>query len=277
MVHDNMQVKVVALLTHLLAKTIIDKAWKKILLDPGVRSYAANQGVQWHFIVELAPWMGGFYERLVGVVKKCLRKAIGKVCFTYDQLQTVLAEVEAVVNSRPLVYVGDDINSSITLTPSHFLTLNPSTGIPGTETEDVDPEYLPRMSTSAKLLQTWKKGQSHLNRFWQIWRDDYLLTLRERFQTRHKGPRNQVPYKPSPGDVVLCKENLPRGAWNLGKIQNVIKSSDGEIRAVKVLFPSKKTITQPLKLLYPIECPKCLELRIRRTKYNNQRKLNRIN
>ena len=67
--------------------------------------------------------MGGFYERLVGLVKKALRKTLGRNLLTLIQLQTLLKEVESVVNSRPLVYVGADINSNVTLTPAHFLSL----------------------------------------------------------------------------------------------------------------------------------------------------------
>ena len=64
--------------------------------------------------------MGGFYERLVGLVKRLLPKSIGKLCLTNEQLLTVLKESEAIVNSRPLVYIGEDINSGTTLTPAHF-------------------------------------------------------------------------------------------------------------------------------------------------------------
>ena len=64
--------------------------------------------------------MGGFYKRMVGLVKRSLREAIGKVCLTNEQLLTLLIEVEAVVNSRPLVYIGNDINSYMPLTPSLF-------------------------------------------------------------------------------------------------------------------------------------------------------------
>ena len=53
--------------------------------------------------MELAPWMGGFYERLVGTVKGALKKSIGKICLTEKKLETFLAEAEA-INSRPLVY-----------------------------------------------------------------------------------------------------------------------------------------------------------------------------
>ena len=62
-------------------------------------NYASNIGVKWTFIVELAPWMGGFYERMVGLVKRALRKSINRRLLSYVQLQTVIKEVEAVVNA----------------------------------------------------------------------------------------------------------------------------------------------------------------------------------
>ena len=86
-----------------LAKTAIDKAWKETVSNHELQSYTANQGIEWNFIVELAPWMGGFYERLVGTVKGALKKSIGKICLTEHQLETFLTEVQAVINSCPLV------------------------------------------------------------------------------------------------------------------------------------------------------------------------------
>ena len=83
---------------------------------------------------------------------------MGNFCLTYDQLLTILKEVEAVINSRPLVYVEDDINSSLTLTPSHFLTLNPTTGIPTYDTDNDDPDFNPNESSTDKLVLKWKKG-----------------------------------------------------------------------------------------------------------------------
>ena len=75
-----------------------------------VQNYASSVGIKWNFIVELAPWMGGFYERLMGLVKKALRKTLGRKLVTLIKMQTLLKEVEAVLNSRPLVYVGEDLN-----------------------------------------------------------------------------------------------------------------------------------------------------------------------
>lgn len=59
-----------------LTTDVIEKVWRQILLENDVLTYAANEGIKWKFIVELAPWMGGFYERLIGLVKRSLRKAL---------------------------------------------------------------------------------------------------------------------------------------------------------------------------------------------------------
>ena len=69
-----------------LAKSTLDKAWQKCLRDPDVLSYTADKGISWQFIIEMAPWMGGLDERLVGLVKRILRKVLGKLSFTSDKL-----------------------------------------------------------------------------------------------------------------------------------------------------------------------------------------------
>ena len=101
-----------------------------MIISDKVDEFSTSKGIQWKYIVELAPWMGGLYERLVGLTKRALRKAIGNQCLTEKQLVTVLTEVESVINSHPLVYVDDDINSSIIIMPSSFLSLNHQHFIP---------------------------------------------------------------------------------------------------------------------------------------------------
>ncbi|CAC5413046.1 FAM208A [Mytilus coruscus] len=160
--------------------------------------------------------MGGFYERLVGLAKRSLRKTIGKVCLSVEQLRTLLTEVEAVVNSRPLAYIGEDIDSNIVLTPSCFLTLNKHTGIPERIDNDDDPKYKPQFSSTDNLLELWKKGQKHLNRFWKVWRDDYLLSIRERTTVKLKEKRVRSNQYPQISDIVLIKDDLPRGMWKIG-------------------------------------------------------------
>ena len=237
-----------------LASVTLNEVWSQVVTQPEVTTYIVNEGIQWKYIVEFAPWMGGFYERMVGLVKRTLRKAIGKASLGNEHLSTVLKEAEAVVNSRPLVYIADDIQSPITLTPAHFLTLNPNIGIPIMEIDE-DSEFTPIPNVAEKLIKTWKKGMKLLDRFWQIWRNDYLLSLRERSQTNLKETRVKSPYSATKGDIVLIKDDLPRGSWRIGRIVDLVKSADGEIRSAKVLLPTRKVLGRPLKLLYPIECP----------------------
>ena len=127
--------------------------------------------------------MGGFYERLLGICKTAPRKSIGKFNgkfkLTMLQPETFLAETEAIINSRPLVYVVEDLNDGTTLTPSHFLSPSTKTGIPHFDTDDdSDANYKPnKLSSKESLLNTWKKGQNLLEAFWKVWKNDYLLSL----------------------------------------------------------------------------------------------------
>lgn len=240
-----------------LSKSAIDITWNDFITDESVTSYIANEGIEWTFIVELSPWMGGFYERLVGSSKMALKKAVGQKLLTPMQLQTYLAETEAILNTRPLVHVGEDLNDGTTITPSHFLTPNTKTGTPSLEDQDEinDPNYVNGKQESKEiLLDTWKKGQRLLESFWKTWKNDYLLSLRERSQKNLPSPRIQAPEEPNIGDIVQLKDDTPRGSWRLGKITELIRSNDGNIRAAKVRLATRNIVNRPLKLLYPLEC-----------------------
>ena len=163
-----------------LTKSSVDVAWENAIRDTDVQSLIVEQRIKWSFIVQLSPWMGEFYDRLVGISKMALRKATGKACLTMLQLQTLLTETEAIINSRPLTYLGEDLNDRIALTPSHFLSPNTKTGTPLIKNDGniADPTYLPaKISSKETLLNTWKKGQNLLEAFWKLRRDDYLLRL----------------------------------------------------------------------------------------------------
>ena len=186
-----------------------------------------------------------------------LRKAIGKSCLTMLQLQTFLTETEAIINSRPLVYLGEDLNDRIALTPSHFLSPNTKTGTPLIKNDGniADPTYLPaKISSKETLLNTWKKGQNLLEAFWKLWRDNYLLSLRERSQINLKSPRLETKEIPSKRDTVQIKANVPRRSWKIGRIIELLPNSEGKVIAAKVLLATKSTVNRPLNLLYPIEC-----------------------
>ena len=164
-----------------------------------------------------------------------------------------MKEIETTVNARPLVYVGDDLESNITLTPNRFLSLNSKTGIPELEYDRSDPDYNPFESSADRLLQIWKKGQRLLQTFWKIWRNDYLLGLRERTQTMLKTGKNRSKYAPGVGDVVHIKDEILRECCRMGTVMKLVNSSDGSVRSAKIKMPSGRVFGRPLNLLFPIE------------------------
>ena len=189
--------------------------------------------------------MGRFYERLVGTVKGALKKSIGKICLTEKKLKTFLAEAEAVTNSSPLVYVGEDFGSGFSHTPADVLGLNPKSGIPVIEIHGPhDPDYGKKSSTD-KLVEIWGKGQQHLNSLWKVWKDDYFLNLRERRQTHVKGPRIQAAEQPKVGSIVLLKEDVQRGVWKMEKTTELVSSNDGKIAQPKFFFQPRKCSIVP--------------------------------
>ncbi|XP_065899351.1 uncharacterized protein [Dysidea avara] len=238
------------------AKSVLNKIWSEVVTSDEVIDFSATKGIEWKFVVNLAPWMGGLYERLVGITKKALRKVIGSRHLSEKQLVTVLAEVETVVNSRPLSYVDDDINSSFVITLLSFLTQSHQHFVPDYSTDtDTLFKMTEKFGTSEQLLERWKSGQRCLIQFWKIWCKDYLLSLRERNQSTLNQVRNTFKEKPQIGDVVLIKESLPRGQWKVGRICKLIKGRDDAIRSAEVMLPTRRYLHRALKLLYPIECP----------------------
>lgn len=199
--------------------------------------------------------MGGYYERLVRSVKQALRNSLGPICLTFIQLQTILCEIEAVLNSRPLIYPDSDVNSSPILTPAHLLGMNPTSGLPTLDPDSyADPDYGAKLSSKDKLLSFWKKGEKHLATFWNLWRSHYLLSLRERPRVTLRQPHTQAHSTPVIGAIVHIREDRPRGSWPLAQIVELIKSSDGEIRSAKVRTAQGTILTRSITHLFPLEC-----------------------
>ena len=95
------------------------KEIRVLLRSPRINEYFRNKEVKWKLIVELAPFQGGFWERLVRSTKRCLVKIVGRAPLGIDELSTVIVEIESIINSRPLAYVFDDSEGiSFPLTPS---------------------------------------------------------------------------------------------------------------------------------------------------------------
>ena len=55
-----------------------------------LKNFLRNNSIEWEFILEKSPWWGGFYERIIGITKSCLKKVMSKALLTFEELRTVI-------------------------------------------------------------------------------------------------------------------------------------------------------------------------------------------
>ena len=232
----------------------------QILEAEKTQRYLPSHGIRWQFIVERAPWWRGFYERLVGSVKRCLKKSFGRSLLSFPDIVTMVTEVEAVFNSRPLTYLYPDIEDNPPLTPAHFLCGYRLTTLPNLvqDKEDADPLFIPPSvqapwSGKQELSKRIKHYESLMKTFWTQWRGEYLLNLREFHRQSLKGPLARKDSSIKIGDVVLVQENLPRSRWRLALVEKLIEGRDGCCRAAQVKLANGNRIQRPLQLLFTLE------------------------
>ena len=73
-----------------------------------IKRFALKLKINWKLILEKLPLLGGFYERLIGIIKRCLKKVAGKPFLNYDELTSLLIEIEQTLNTRPLTHLSDN-------------------------------------------------------------------------------------------------------------------------------------------------------------------------
>ncbi|KHJ44507.1 hypothetical protein D918_05172 [Trichuris suis] len=207
-----------------------------------IRQNLSVESVVWKFITERALWTGGYWERLVRSVKEPLRKVLGRSLLTESEMVTVLTEMEAKINARPLTFVGEDPTDTNALTPFHFLIGREFKGLPNHE------GMVGKATQSTLTLrQRWKHQQSPIAHFWERGQKEYITTLSVR--NKWCGVRQS----PMVGDVVLvAEENTPRIHWAIGRILEVLPGSDEIVRSVR-LRTAKGTITRPISKLHFLE------------------------
>jgi hypothetical protein len=216
----------------------------KILSDKSLENFFGNEKIIWKNIIERAAWWGGFYERLVKSVKECLRKIIGKALLSYEEMSTLLVEVETVLNLRPLTYVYNEKDEPCPLTPMHFLNFGKEISYPINFADIIDDASKRSSALRRKKFQTLL-----LKQLWSKWKSHYLLDLK----TAHslKNPSSQAPLKV--GDVVLIEEDTKNKLlWKLGKIERAIIGRDNNIRAYEVKT-ANGLLKRTVQHLYPLE------------------------
>lgn len=187
--------------------------------DKMLKDEAVNNGVQWTFIPPVSPHWGGAWERLIRSVKTSLKVVLKERAPREEVLSTLFAEVENIVNGRPLSHVSVEPGSDEALTPNHFL-LGSSSNLPTIGVFNSSDLYLRKL---------WRKAQMLTDMFWKRWVKEVLPDL----LPRKKWTQEQEPLKV--GDLVLVVDPAsPRNVWPKGIIQNVFPGRDGRVRFVEV-------------------------------------------
>lgn len=210
---------------------------KQVRRDEQLQGFLESHDIQWKFNLSRAPWWGGQFERLIGIVKTAMYKVIGGATLAWGELNEVILDVETQINRRPLGYVEDDVEVPI-LTPASFM-FQRTNQLPEQQAwrEDLN------LRRRAKYLKTCK------DQMWNRWQREYLTALRERHNLLHKTTNYHVRV----GDTVLVRsDSKNRGKWPIAVVQQIYPGRDGHIRAVK-LRTSKGVIERPVQHLYPLE------------------------
>ena len=159
------------------------------------------------------------------------RKIVGSHSLSYEELTTVLATAESVLNSRPLSTVDSlSVDGEVVLTSGHFLIGRPL----------LSPLCKTKVDPAISLRRRWKLVRRLSQDIWVRWRKSYLQSL----QSRHKWEQTKPNIRE--GDIVLLKDSsLSMPHWPMGRVKRVFPGEDELVRVVE-LCCKNKTYRRPI-------------------------------
>ena len=175
------------------------------------------------------PWWGDFWERMVQVFKRSLRKILSKSKLTYEEQLTVICEIESVINSRPLCYVYDDSIKDV-IAPSHLL-------LGRRVLTKLDSDFNENNMDCNALSRQVHYLQTLIFHYWNRWRREYLSELRERHKLTNIIPDHQIKLNE---DVIIEETHVPRSRWKICQVQEFVTSIDGFNRGRKLRVIGKR-------------------------------------
>ncbi|XP_071576350.1 uncharacterized protein [Temnothorax nylanderi] len=184
-----------------------------------MQAASEREKIRWTFNPPSAPHFGGLWEAGVKAMKTDLKRVIESQILTVEEFDTLIAQIEAILNSRPLCPTSSDPNDFGVLSPGHFLTLEPLVAVP---CPDLEPVPMGR-------LDRWQLVQHMHQQFWRRWHDEYLHTLQQRSRWLKSAPAI-----PKDTLVLLKSENTPPLQWRRGRIVELCPGRDGVPRVATV-------------------------------------------
>lgn len=203
--------------------------------NPQLVNYCEERKIIWTFNPPSAPSFGGSWESAVKSMKHHLKRVIGERPLVYEEFSTLLARIEAVLNSRPLCPLSSSPSDGFDyLTPGHFLVGAPLI-LSRPEEDDSDQPI--------NFNSRWQLITRCVQDFWKRWSREYIHTLMQRPKWNKRTPNL------STGTLVLVEEkNLPPTSWIVGRVVNVFPGDDGIVRVVKIKTASGEYIRPVNKL-----------------------------
>ena len=184
-----------------------------------IRTFLLKNHIQWHFIPERAPHFGGLWEAAVKSAKHHLKRVVGNQKLTYEEFSTVAAQVEACLNSRPLLPMDSHSPDGVLIpTPGHALIGRPLVAYPETS--------IPEKSMHDNR---WTLQQGIVQSFWKAWSNEYFKQLQATHKWKEKRDNLCV------GDVVVMQDASKfKTHWGMARVVKVFPGKDGLVRAVEV-------------------------------------------
>nr|XP_049467020.1 uncharacterized protein LOC120956181 [Anopheles coluzzii] len=197
-----------------------------------------NANTRWNFNPPSATHMGGVWERMVRSVKEGMSALDDGRTINDETLLTTLAEVEFLINTRPLVY-QPQVSDSEALTPNHFL-LRHSSGL------KQHMRSCPDLSDALK--SSYQRSMVLADGILERWLMEYFPTLNRRTKWRAENPSLRV------GDLVFIAEGH-RKDWTRAQVEEVFTGSDGKVRQAIVRTAQCKRVKRPVAKLakLPVE------------------------
>ncbi|XP_041981062.1 uncharacterized protein LOC121734506 [Aricia agestis] len=180
--------------------------------------FATKEGIEFCFSPAYAPHFNGLMEAGVKSAKFHLTRILGQTHLTFEELSTLFAQIESILNSRPLSPLSSSPNDLYPLTPGHFLIGKPLKALPSPSLEETNINRLDRFQRIQKIKQD----------FWNRWSQEYISELQARTKWRLKRRDLQA------GDLVILKEETPPLHWRLGRVERTFPGSDGAIRVADI-------------------------------------------
>nr|XP_034194882.1 uncharacterized protein LOC117611094 [Osmia lignaria] len=187
----------------------------------------------WSFNPPAAPHMGGKWEAVVKSVKYHLRRTVSDTLLTFEEYYTLLNQIEATLNSRPLEPLTDDPDDLSVLTPAHFLIGRAISTLPEPSVEQAN------ISPRAR----WHLIQQKLQQFWKRWSTQHLQWMQSISKWHH--PSNNIHVGSL---VLLTDERFPPCKWPLARVVAVHPGPDGLTRVVTIKTATS-TLTRPIAKL----------------------------